>query len=388
MVNKLINGNFESGIGPELPSNWNKYPATSDQIYTYPEIGRDGIGKSASIEVFGTELGKTTSLVQTVAVVPGATYNISGYMKLDTVLGDENTGVTIRVDWKNSSWVYLSESQPYAFSQGTFNWAPYPAVAVTAPADAVYATIVLYVYQCTGKAYFDDIVFEDASPVASSITVISPTNVVSFQRGSAQTIEWAYTGTPGDNVKIELIKGAIVDSTITTSTSVGTGGIGTYSWTIPSTQLEGADYKIRITSTTNGTMTDESNAAFSITASTVCNIPISDFTSVITNKSVAFTDTSTNTPTAWAWTFGDGQSSTLRNPTHVYTTEGTYNVTLTTINSCGIGIATTHSVTIAIVPVEQTSTSNTTTLLIGAVVALGFLYVIKKSSEKKIISGV
>ncbi len=44
---------------------------------------------------------------------------------------------------------------------------------------------------------------------------------------------------------------------------------------------------------------------------------------------VHFTDTSGGNPTAWHWDFGDGSSSTLRNPVYTYNTPGTYTVTLT-----------------------------------------------------------
>jgi PGF-pre-PGF domain-containing protein len=47
---------------------------------------------------------------------------------------------------------------------------------------------------------------------------------------------------------------------------------------------------------------------------------------------VQFTDTSTGTPTLWSWDFGDGAKSTDRNPTHSYSTAGTYIVTLTVSN--------------------------------------------------------
>lgn len=43
---------------------------------------------------------------------------------------------------------------------------------------------------------------------------------------------------------------------------------------------------------------------------------------------VTFTDQSTGNPTSWQWTFGDGNSSSQRNPTHTYTAAGSYNVTL------------------------------------------------------------
>ncbi|HSD78014.1 MAG TPA: DNRLRE domain-containing protein, partial [Solirubrobacteraceae bacterium] len=51
---------------------------------------------------------------------------------------------------------------------------------------------------------------------------------------------------------------------------------------------------------------------------------------------VQFTDTSTGSPTGWSWDFGDGSpTSTEQNPSHVYTTPGTYTVTLTASNDSG-----------------------------------------------------
>ncbi|OYV92748.1 MAG: hypothetical protein B7Z68_09810 [Acidobacteria bacterium 21-70-11] len=43
---------------------------------------------------------------------------------------------------------------------------------------------------------------------------------------------------------------------------------------------------------------------------------------------VQFTDTSAGVPRSWQWTFGDGASSTDRNPTHAYALRGAYTVTL------------------------------------------------------------
>jgi PKD repeat protein len=42
-----------------------------------------------------------------------------------------------------------------------------------------------------------------------------------------------------------------------------------------------------------------------------------------------FTDLSTPAPTSWLWDFGDGATSTLQNPSHLYTSPGNYTVTLT-----------------------------------------------------------
>ncbi len=53
------------------------------------------------------------------------------------------------------------------------------------------------------------------------------------------------------------------------------------------------------------------------------------------NAPVTFTDTSTGNPTSWQWSFGDGGTSTQRNPTHTYAGSGTYTVRLTAVNSAG-----------------------------------------------------
>ena len=55
---------------------------------------------------------------------------------------------------------------------------------------------------------------------------------------------------------------------------------------------------------------------------------------------VAFTDLSTNGPSSWIWNFGDSTTSTEQNPTHQYTSVGTYTVVLMAQNSAGSGTLT------------------------------------------------
>ena len=52
-------------------------------------------------------------------------------------------------------------------------------------------------------------------------------------------------------------------------------------------------------------------------------------------RTIQFTDTSDNYPTDWLWRFGDGQTSTDRNPTHTYEQDGIYTVTLVASNHIG-----------------------------------------------------
>jgi PKD repeat protein len=62
---------------------------------------------------------------------------------------------------------------------------------------------------------------------------------------------------------------------------------------------------------------------------------IADYTTVVVNDIVTFTDLSTGTMDSWSWTFGDGNSSTDQNPTHAYTAEGVYTVSLTVSGTQG-----------------------------------------------------
>ena len=49
----------------------------------------------------------------------------------------------------------------------------------------------------------------------------------------------------------------------------------------------------------------------------------------IANQTVQFTDESTGNVNSWQWSFGDGATTTTKNPSHKYASAGTYTVKLT-----------------------------------------------------------
>jgi PKD repeat protein len=66
--------------------------------------------------------------------------------------------------------------------------------------------------------------------------------------------------------------------------------------------------------------------------------PTASFSASCSQLACAFTDHSTDSDgsvKAWRWTFGDGGTSTARNPSHVYGTAGTYPVSLTVTDNRG-----------------------------------------------------
>ena len=77
----------------------------------------------------------------------------------------------------------------------------------------------------------------------------------------------------------------------------------------------------------------------SVVGSTTTTPPTASFTPSATSGSaplsVTFTDTSTGGATSWSWNFGDGGTSSQQSPTHVFSSDGTYTVTLVASNSGG-----------------------------------------------------
>jgi len=67
--------------------------------------------------------------------------------------------------------------------------------------------------------------------------------------------------------------------------------------------------------------------------------PVADFSANIISGlkpfTVNFIDQSSNNPISWQWDFGDGESSTLKNPTHVYNSTGAHAVSLIVTNVYG-----------------------------------------------------
>jgi hypothetical protein len=108
------------------------------------------------------------------------------------------------------------------------------------------------------------IVFVENIIAPQSFTVTSPNGGETWPVGTTQTIRWTYTGSPGSYVTIELLRGGMVNRTISSRAPIGSGGSGSYNWSIPSTQTPGTDYTIRVTSTSNSSYTDTSDNNFKI----------------------------------------------------------------------------------------------------------------------------
>lgn len=75
--------------------------------------------------------------------------------------------------------------------------------------------------------------------------------------------------------------------------------------------------------------------------------PTANYTYSVAGLTVTFTDTSSDPNgniNAWAWDFGDGNTSTVQNPSHTYATGGTRNVSLTVTDATALSDSETKSI--------------------------------------------
>jgi len=153
----LKNRKFESGT----PSVWGKWYVGASYIYTYPEPGRVDNEPSVAIEYPIRVADANASWIQTVDIDRTKKYKLSGYIKTQNIVGD---GACIEVDWKDVNKKYLSTSTIMTRKTGSIPWTYFEGIVTPNP-TAVFATVVLMISDCSGKAWFDDISFSDVIPV-------------------------------------------------------------------------------------------------------------------------------------------------------------------------------------------------------------------------------
>jgi len=118
---------------------------------------------------------------------------------------------------------------------------------------------------------------------------------------------------------------------------------------------------------------DSTSNIIVVGSSTGCQAAFTSVPDSSNTQLIHFTDQSTGNPTNFMWDFGDGGSSNLQNPSHTYSTAGTYNVSLIIFgNNCQSQVN--HSVTVAggssNYSVSGTVSAGSNTLDLGAVFLL------------------
>lgn len=243
------------------------------------------------------------------------------------------------INFTNSSTAGGSPIVSYAWDFGDGNSATTANTAHTYTVPGTY-TVILTVTAQNGQA--------DPEVKVNYVT-INPLPTVSFTTsGNGCTVPFNVTFTntssAGSNFTYNWNFGNGQNSTVQNPTAVTYSSAGTF----PVTLI--------VTNTTTGcskTLTQ--------------NIVVSDYTANMTipasacvGTSIPFADASTVGANSWNWNFGDGQTSTLQNPTHVYASAGNYTVSLTsqnTVSGCTDNV--TQNITINPLPTPSFTANNT-----------------------------
>jgi PKD repeat protein len=172
------------------------------------------------------------------------------------------------------------------------------------------------------------------TPGTFTVSVIGACGI-SFDTISVATSALAYTG----YLIADTIQFCSGGSALLTTTLAAT----TYSWT-------GGSTNDSLVVTTGGTYTlniaDACGTGSESVIITELSTPTASFTQVNSFLTVALTSTSPVLGnTTYAWDFGDGGTSTMMNPSHVYTTVDTFTVTLIVTNECGTNTTTESIIT-------------------------------------------
>jgi len=231
------------------------------------------------------------------------------------------------------------------------------------------ARYLIWLLCLAGAVAFYQFVPEDsayAGPSASDITY-SPTSYSTRVLPGQQTTLSLQARSPAKDVTVtcpHLVPSppsqAIPDSWVSSSPSTYTFtslGWRTFSITISvPAQAAGGTYESYIRChVISGPAADGTGC---LTALTVGCRPACSFTfspsKPQVGQTVQFTDQSTDsdgTIVSWAWNFGDGGTSTSRNPTHTYGSAGTYTVSLTVTDNDGLTATCSQAVKVLCPPV-------------------------------------
>lgn len=154
------------------------------------------------------------------------------------------------------------------------------------------------------------IVFCPGQSITVPFTTASP-----FCSGNAFTLEWSdSTGSFAQAIPIGTAQG---------------GAPGTINGIVPINALPGTGYRVRVNASNPATTGSDNGTDLEVQVP-----PVAAFTGSLSNLSLQLSNTS-QYATAFHWTFGDGDTSSLANPSHNFGGSGSYTVTLIVSNGCG-----------------------------------------------------
>jgi PKD repeat protein len=187
-----------------------------------------------------------------------------------------------------------------------------------------------------GSSSFYDVFTYDCNQNMITHTVYSSTATTNFSicvNGGGSSCQAAFFAAPDSNV-----------STLYHFTDQSSGNPTSWYWQFgdgtsstlqnPSHQYASSGTYIVTLSISSPTCNDSTTSTITISGGgSGCQAAFTSQSNPSNSLSIQFTDQSSGNPTSWSWNFGDGSTSSVQNPQHIYATSGTYSVTLTISNA-------------------------------------------------------
>ena len=229
-------------------------PSTDPSGHAFYEWSTGSTARTLSVSSAGvyTARYRPATATLTVTAPNGGEQWARGTTRTITWSSAGSPGANVKIELLKAGAVVSTISSTTA-NDGSYSWA--------IPSSQTLGTDYRVRITSTSNTAITDSSNSNFAITVGSLTVTAPNGGEQWARGTTRTITWSSTGSPGANVKIELLKAGAVVRTISSSTA----NDGSYSWAIPASQTLGTDYRVRITSTSNTAITDSSNGNFSIT---------------------------------------------------------------------------------------------------------------------------
>jgi PKD repeat protein len=317
VYNDAATSNCDRGHG--APNSWLTIDVSSPTDTSY------GAGDPATVSVT-CDFNLITPLIgvflpDPLVITAGASFpirtsvvdNISGRL----VVRFYAVKITATVACPNPCYEFHDLTQPaatswsWAFGDGTTSTAQQPTHSYASP--GLYS-VTLTVTTSVGSGSWSQILNVSATDFPGAAFSLSPSS------GTAP-------------LNVQFVDGS-TGSPSSWSWLFGDGGVSSVQNPLHTYAAAGT-FTIRLT--VNG----GSYAEHTVNVSTATPPPVANFTFSPSSGTapllVTFTDTSTGSPTSWAWDFtNDGTTdSVVQNPTHTYSSAGTYTIRLTATNPYG-----------------------------------------------------
>jgi hypothetical protein len=239
----------------------------------------------------------------------GATWNAGGKYQISwSYTGNPGNSVKITLLGGSTPIVITKSTSIGKTGAGSYTWT-IPNTEATG-SDYTVTVSSTTISSCTTKSN----TFTINGP---TLNLNAPSNG-SWSAGAKCPIDWSYTGNPG-NIEIDLLQNGLKVSTIKSSTSAGSKGTGSYSWTIPKTQAAGDGYAVMIKATANNSIFSI-GGAFSFTSLTASAGPDQKVSeSAVVKLSGSNSIIQSTGAASYLWTQLDGPAVTLSSPNAVET---------------------------------------------------------------------